>query len=519
MTARLTRDVPRYVRATESLDEARSRIRLRLQQRGPRLLAVTRRAIFEYPASPYLPLLQHAGCEYGDLVQLVEREGVEGALSQLAARGVYVTFDETTGRREVVRGSFRHTFTDSDFNNPLAAPHFTSQTGGSSGRAKPLRQSLEFGYEIGSDFAVTLDAHGVQQPAFVFWMTAPIFWLLMVSRLGHRTVGWFYPLQQSPWWFAAGARYLAALVRFGGGCLPLPQYHDLAEAAEMARWLSGRLQHERPIVLCCPVSSSVRVALAAQEAGLSLDGLVVIAMGEPTTEERRRHLEAAGARVMTRYSTMEAGPIAAGCAAPTSADDGHVFLDRFALIDRPYAPANTNADAPVPSLLVTGLGQHDIKMLWNAELGDYGRREVRAPDCCGLGSLGLTTHLSEIRSFEKLSGEGVSFARSQIEQIIEQVLPSRFGGTALDYQLVEEAGPDGNLRLALYVAPACGQLDAEQLRAVFLAALAAGTAADRYQAALLERAHSLTIRRERPHVTAGGKMLPFHVRRVPTGKH
>ena len=51
------------------------------------------------------------------------------------------------------------------------------------------------------------------------------------------------------------------------------------------------------------------------------------------------------------------------------------------------------------------------------------------------------------------------------------------------------------------------------MRDTFLAALADGTPADRYQALLLERAQSLTVRRERPLVTEGGKMLPFQVRR------
>lgn len=510
MGARFTRDVPRFLRNRESLDVALAHIRIRLQQRAPRLLRAVKQAVYEHPASPYLALLQQAGCEYGDLVRLVRQEGVEGALTVLAERDVYVTYDETAGRREIVRGSFRRQYADTDFNNPLVRPHFTSQTGGSGGRAKPLRQGLEWGYEVGWDFAATLDAHGVRNAAFVFWMTAPIFWLLLVPRLGHRIIGWFHPLKQTPRTYTAGARYLSLLARLGGATIPMPRHLDLQQPERMARWLAARLERERPIVLCCPVSSSVRVALAAQDAGLSLDGLSIIAMGEPTTPERRRHLEAAGAQVLTRYSTMESGPIAAGCAAPTAADDSHIFLDRFAVIDRPRTSTTDPDAAHIPSLLVSNLNQLDIKMLLNAETGDYGSRDIRDPECCGLGRLGLTSHIWNIRSFEKLSGEGVSFARSQIDRIIEHTLPARFGGTAVDYQLVEEAGPNGNVRLVLRVAPSCGDLDDDRIRDAFLAALADGTVSDRYQAALLERAQSVTVRRERPQATPGGKMLPFH---------
>lgn len=512
MAARFTRDVPRFVQVRETVEQAHARIRERLQQREARLLTFLRRSIFEQPDGPYRDLFQHAGCEYGDVVRLVQQDGVEQTLTTLAERGVYLTYDEYAGRRDLVRGSFRRRYADTDFDNPLIVPHFLSQTGGSGGRAKSLRQSLKFGVEICTDFAATLDAHGVRDAAFVFWMGAPINWLLTVPRVGGRTVAWCYPLHDTPWSYALGARYLSFLARLGGARIPAPQFLDIQHPERMARLLADQLRRETSVVLSCPVSSSVRVALAAREAGISLAGLNVIAMSEPTTAERRRHLEAVGARVLTRYSTMESGPIAAGCATPTAPDDGHIFLDRFALIDRPTVTRSDGLD--VPSLLATNLGQHELKVLFNAELGDYGRREVRSPECCDLGRLGLTTHIWDVRSFEKLSSEGVSFVRSQIEQIIEQVLPSQFGGTAMDYQLVEEAGPDGNLRLALCASPDCGQIDDDRLRAAFLAALAAGTAADRYQALLLARAESLVVRREWPQVTHGGKMLPFHARRA-----
>jgi len=57
------------------------------------------------PESPYARLLHHAGVAPSDLRALVQREGVEGALTQLAASGVHLSLDEFKGRTAIRRGS------------------------------------------------------------------------------------------------------------------------------------------------------------------------------------------------------------------------------------------------------------------------------------------------------------------------------------------------------------------------------------------------------------------------------
>src|SRR5688572_18397220 len=135
--------------------------------------------------------------------------------------------------------------------------------------------------------------------------------------------------------------------------------------------------------------------------------------------------------------------------------------------------------------------------------GDYARLEER-PCACFLGELGLQTHLSEIRSFEKLTGEGVTFARSNLEKILEEMLPARFGGTHLDYQL-GEIDEGGNVRVVLRVSPTVGPLDERAVREALLEALGHGDAVDQYQTGLWRGAGTVEVRRESPSATRAGK--------------
>jgi hypothetical protein len=130
--------------------------------------------------------------------------------------------------------------------------------------------------------------------------------------------------------------------------------------------------------------------------------------------------------------------------------------------------------------------------------------------------VGLTTHLSEIRSFEKLTAEGVTFMRTSLLHVLEETLPAHFGGSSLDYQLIEEESPDSATSLVLRVSPSVGELDEPALRAAFLAALGAGGVVDQHHAELLRRAGSVVIRRQAPLATAAGKVLPLHLVRPTT---
>jgi hypothetical protein len=123
----------------------------------------------------------------------------------------------------------------------------------------------------------------------------------------------------------------------------------------------------------------------------------------------------------------------------------------------------------------------------------------------------MRTHLSEIRSFEKMTGEGVTFARSTLEQILEEQLPARFGGSSVDYQLVEEETREGSARLILRVRPGIGPVDEAALRAALLEAIGQGSPVSRYQAGMWRNAGTIEVRREAPIATRAGKVLPFQI--------
>jgi hypothetical protein len=500
--------LPRFVRTPISPEQANQQVRHQFLTRGARFLSLVERAVYSYPASPYLALLRHVGCELGDFQLLVRSEGVEGALRILADRGVYLTFEELKGRTPTVRGSRQFTFPAANFDNPLVRPHVVIYSGGSGGRPTRTRYSLEYFEERAVSIAAVLDAHGVRRPRQAFWWPVPVAWILAAAKLDHPATGWFYPVHPLPPVVRWAARYLA-LVGWLAGCpVPSPRRGDGDPPSYLLGWLAEQLTSDRPLVLWGVPSAGVRLASAASAAGLDLRGLTFMVGGEPMTERRRQQMEAAGAQVIAVYSSVELGGLSYSCATPSASDDVHLMTDRFALVQRPRA---ASVGGPiVDALLFTTLSPGAGKIAINTETGDYAYAEERACGC-PLGALGLSTHLSGIRSFEKVTGEGTSFVRSNLERVLEDVLPARFGGTSVDYQLAEEETVDGMTRLVLRVRPSVGSLDEALLRTTLLDAMGRGGLVDRYHAGLLRQAGSITIRREAPVATRAGKVLPFQL--------
>jgi hypothetical protein len=123
-----------------------------------------------------------------------------------------------------------------------------------------------------------------------------------------------------------------------------------------------------------------------------------------------------------------------------------------------------------------------------------------------------------VRSYEKLSSEGTSFAQTNLVEILERVLPAQFGGRLDDYQLIEEETPGGLLQLVLRVSPDVGAIDEAAVRASFLAELSRPGVGSASHAILLERAQAVVISRVRPTTSSLGKVLPFHVARITSSR-
>jgi hypothetical protein len=510
--ARLTRDLPPFLRTPLDPETALARLQRALATREQRLAWLVERGVYARPTSPFARLLRHAGCELGDFRALLCREGVEGALGVLADRGVYVTFDEVKGRREAVRGSARFAFRGDDFDNPLFAPHLAAYTGGTGGVPSRSWRSLWLSAEQAAAMAVAFDAHGVRHARHVFWRTTPAYKMLVYAKLGHETIAWLHPLSPLPVRVRVVSDYLALLWRLGGQRLPRPAFLDLRRPERLVAWLARQPPTGRPIVVDTTVSSAVRAAVAATAAGASLEHVTFYVQGEPVTPARFRHITQSGARVIASYGTIELATIGFGCAAPAAVDDVHLIPDRWATISRPRAVDSGGPNVDV--LLFSSISRFASKIVLNADLGDYGRLERRACDC-SMGRLGLHTHLSEVRSFEKLTGEGMTVVRTNLVQILEQVLPARFGGSSTDYQLLEQEGLDSATRLVLRVHPSVGDVDADAVRAAVLAGLRRGHLVSSFMTEMWRRADTVTVSREPPIVTAAGKMLPIHLLKPP----
>ena len=104
MYARFALGLRGFLRRRISVEQARAIVRRRMAQREENFLRLVRKGIFGHPRSPYLPLMQLAGCEIGDLETMVRRRGLDGAL--LALQDVGQPFD---GPGYYVT-SFRHTY-------------------------------------------------------------------------------------------------------------------------------------------------------------------------------------------------------------------------------------------------------------------------------------------------------------------------------------------------------------------------------------------------------------------------
>src|SRR5262249_51609496 len=129
---------------------------------------------------------------------------------------------------------------------------------------------------------------------------------------------------------------------------------------------------------------------------------------------------------------------------------------------------------PADALLLTSLQPTARLILLNASLGD--RAELGTSTCgCSLAELGWTTRLYQLRSFEKLNVGGIALADSSVIQVLEELLPQRFGGGPTDYQLVEGESDQGGPDLRLRVDPRLGPLDERALAETFLKAVGEGS--------------------------------------------
>jgi hypothetical protein len=249
------------------------------------------------------------------------------------------------------------------------------------------------------------------------------------------------------------------------------------------------------------------VCLAAKDNGLDISGSIFRLGGEPYTPAKARIIEESGVRAGCFYSMSEAGPVGVPCADGDPVDDVHLLAGKVALIQRtkPIGTSGYSADA----FYITTLLSSSPKIMLNMESDDYG--VITRRRCgCPFGEIGLDDHIHTIRSYEKLTSEGMTFLGAELYTLLEEVLPKKFGGNATDYQLVEEE-VEGLPRVRILVSPRVGRLDEDDVVRATLEFLGARDDGHRMMAGLWAEGHTLQVIRREPLATATSKILPLHI--------
>jgi hypothetical protein len=123
-------------------------------------------------------------------------------------------------------------------------------------------------------------------------------------------------------------------------------------------------------------------------------------------------------------------------------------------------------------------------------------------------------HAWHLRSYEKLTSEGLNYLRGDLTLLVEQVLPERFGGSASDYQLVE-IEEDGMPFVEIVVSPRVGPVDGAAVSAAVYDWLRTRPG-EALMADFWQDANTLRVVRRAPYATGAAKVLPLH--RIAAGR-
>jgi len=491
--------------------EALARTQSLLQEREKGFLTVLRDAVYTSRRGAYFRLLQHAGITLDDVVRDIEGLGLEGALGKLYDAGVYVTLEEFKGRAPIRREGLEIPVDEVDLSNPLAGDSVSYATGGSRGAPSYSPKTFDrITLDVGAFAYSSFYTRGYMDRPFAEWRQGEMYWPIFYAKIGKRMVRSFSTLDYSLRTLGLGKYLGDRLMRSSARLIGIPvirsEYVPAGDAIVIARWLAELKLRGTPAVIHTTCSSAVRLCLAARENGLDIAGTAMSVTGEPYTPAKARIVASVGVELEARYSSVELGMIGRACAAPVEVDEVHLNADRVALVQR----ARLAAGGGVSGLFFTGVQPFFPKVMINVEIGDYAT--VFERDCgCPCQEMGLSTHLSNIRSYEKLTSEGVTFLGGELIDLVEEVLPEQFGGRVGDFQLAEDE-EEGTTRINIIVSPSVGHIDEAAVIETVLEALAAETFGDRRRMGeIWQGGNVLKVVRREPLQTGRAKVLPLHV--------
>lgn len=519
MYARFGFGLHKFLRQKITLEEAKAVIHRNMAHREKNFLDVLKKGIFEYPSSPYLPLLKWAGSEFGDIEKMVSEDGLTAALRKLREEGVYVTFEEFKGREAMRRGSQEIQVSSNDFDNPWLKSSYVGESGGSTGAGTRVSHDLDHRAARIPMQMVSQHIHGTLTMPRALWR-APLPSAIGVNNIissgvmGNPPRKWFTPLLGSDLKpslkNSLAHAYIMNVCRLHGLKVPAMESVPLDRADIIVRWMEKMLAEEGAVQVAGGVSLSLRIGIAANEMGVDLTGAVLSGGGEPPTENKVATITSTGARCLPSYHFSEVGAVGLACNNPVDCNDHHLILDHLEVLQWPRTVPGT--DVEVEAFNITTLLPSSPKLLLNVEIDDYGIIEERSCGC-EWEEFGFTKHVRGIRSFRKLTGEGMTLIGSDMERILDKVLPEKFGGSAQDYQLMEEEGENGFTERSVIVSPSITLEDESEVVRTVLDELGRGDAAADLARAFMSQGKSLGVKRMKPVWTNRGKLMPLHMAR------
>lgn len=456
---------------TPPVSDPEALIQEQLENRESIFLDTVRRVIFDNPGNPYYQMFNLAGCDYEDLRQIVEYRGLEAALTDLHKEGICLTHDEFKRKEPIIRSGKHIPSNKGSFVNPLVRNMLVTRTSGSRSpgtwtpRNKPLLLYREARSILrGREFGLESCAHIELQP--ILPSAGGLFNCLQAGRCNKGVERWFTAggSLRDNLHYRTVTRGLVFLGNLMGARSPYPTYLSHNDFTPVAKWIAQLRLNGVPSVVNSFASPAVRVADAALTQNLDIRGTQFLLTGEALTNAKRRVIEATGAKAYPGYAITEIGGVGQACRRMTTGNCVHIYRDSTAVINyRRRAPLS---DAEVNSLLFTTLLPFSPLLLINAEMGDSGTIEDMNCDCA-FARAGSVQQIRNISSFSKLTGQGVTLVGTDIMRLLEEVLPSRFGGRPGDFQLVEDEAR-AQTRITLRVSPRVKVSSPEEIRSCFL---------------------------------------------------
>ncbi|HAS09414.1 MAG TPA: hypothetical protein DCS55_02675 [Acidimicrobiaceae bacterium] len=510
---RYARGLHRFLRDPVDAAAAPTTVRDEQRRRADRFLASLEHLVWPIEDSPHRLLLDHAGLERADVAQLVVREGLEGALEVLRDQGVRLSHDEARGATPVRRGSLVFTVTPQDLVNPLHPPDLIAGTSGTTGPSTAVPMSFRSLRRMAVNLALTDAMWGVDGAPHALWRpglpsSGGLIAALAGAAGGNAPMAWFSPTDPADPSIARrkrlANRMTPLLAALSGNPLPAPLHVPTYAPDAVLAWVRDAITQQGRAALNAYPSSAVALAVSASERSSALHGLVIRMVGEPVTPAKLDAVRASGAEAIDAYAFAQLGVAATSCR-ECAPEELHLLEHEAAVIDRPGVRADGEA---VRLLLWTSLSTDARMVLLNTENDDHGSIGERHCDCL-LGRAGMTRTIRQVRGVSRSVARGVTVCGDALVRLVEQDLPSRFGGHPLQWQLVETER-DGQAVVTVRADPRLGELDVDEIRQAVLDSLRQ-TDAGALAAGVWSTPGGLVVQRARPVTTAAGKTLPYHV--------